>query len=201
MGMTPRGPFEWLCAGVFKLRGVLIAPLVIYALAHYEKRWERSFSEWALGLVLFFLGMALRVVAQRHLRYRVAGTRRLAQGGPYRYVRNPVYVANVLILAGLALAAELPYLAPILAVWAVLVYHLAVLFEEKRLEHRYGDEYGAYCAQVPRWLPRSIPLQVGSGSACAPWHQAFAVEWHCLLLLLVPVAKEIVEHCWPALLM
>jgi protein-S-isoprenylcysteine O-methyltransferase Ste14 len=200
MTVMPRGPFQWVCAGAFKLRGVLMAPVVIYMLLHRDGRWEESSLSWTAGVALFFVGLALRVVAQRYLRYRLHGERRLAVGGPYRVVRNPVYLANVLLLVGLALAAELAYLAPLAIAWAGLVYHLAVLFEEKRLEHRYGDEYRTYRRQVPRWLPRSIPFQVGSRTACVPWREAFAVEWHCLLLLLIPVAKEIVEYCWPTLL-
>jgi protein-S-isoprenylcysteine O-methyltransferase Ste14 len=196
--MAPRGPFEWLCAGAFKLRGVLMAPLVIYMLLHYDERWERSLLNWSAGLALFSLGMVLRVVAQRHLRYRLSGERRLARNGPYRLVRNPVYVANVFLLVGLALAAELPQIVPFVAVWAWFVYHLAVLYEERRLEQRYGDEYRAYRESVPRWLPRSIPLRLSSRTARAPWHQALAVEWQCSLLVLVPVVKEVVEHCWPA---
>jgi protein-S-isoprenylcysteine O-methyltransferase Ste14 len=198
--MTSRGPFEWVCAGAFKLRGVLMAPIVIYMLLHHDERWEESWLSWTAGVALFSVGLTLRVVAQRYLRYRLRGERRLAVGGPYRIVRNPVYLANILLLVGLALAAELAYLAPLAAGWAGLVYYLAVLFEEKRLEHRYGDEYRAYRARVPRWLPRSIPIRTDSRTDCAPWHRAFAVEWRCLLLLLMPVAKEIVEYCWPALL-
>jgi protein-S-isoprenylcysteine O-methyltransferase Ste14 len=147
------GRFEWLCAGAFKLRGLLMAPLVVFMFVHYDERRERSVSEWTVGVALFSLGVALRVVAQRHLRYRLNDTQRLTQGGPYRHVRNPVYLGNVLILTGLALTSELPWLVPIAVGWAGLIYHLAVLF-----------------------------------------------EGHCLLLLLVPVTKEIIEHYWLALL-
>jgi protein-S-isoprenylcysteine O-methyltransferase Ste14 len=195
-----RKPFELLCAGAFKLRGLLIAPLVVFMLTHYDARWEHDWLEWVAGSTLFSLGVLIRVTAQRHLRYRLQGQRRLARSGLYRYVRNPVYLANVLVLIGLALASELPWLVPLTAGWAGLVYHLATLFEEGRLELRYGDEYRIYCRQVPRWLPRSTPVGSVSRTSSTPWHRVFAVEWPCMLMLLVPVAKEVVEHLWPALL-
>lgn len=200
--MTFRTSNEWLCAGAFKLRGLLIAPFIVYLFAHYEPRWEANWESWAAGLVLFLLGVGLRVVSQRHLRYRLAGDRHLARGGPYRFVRNPVYLANILILVGLTLATELPHLAPLVALWAGLIYYLAVLFEERRLQQRYGDVYRVYCAQVPRWLPgiSPIPQVVRPGDVSAPWGRAIAAEWHCSLLLLVPILKEILEHYSPDLL-
>ena len=51
--------------------------------------------------------------------------------------------------------------APLLAVYAAclaLVWHLFVVFyEEPTLERRFGDEYRAYCARVPRWIPHITP--------------------------------------------
>ena len=196
MTVRPRSSFQWACAGAFKLRGVLMAPFVVYMFLHHDKRWEGNLISWVAGAVLFSAGVLLRVVAQRHLRYRLSGDRRLARNGPYGLMRNPVYVANTLLLVGLALAAELPYIVPLIALWAALVYQLAVLYEERRLEGRYGDEYRAYRESVPRWLPRRFRWR--SPTTHASWYQAFAVEWPCSLLVLVPIVKEIVEHCWPA---
>ena len=100
MLVRQRGLFQWACTGAFKLRGVLVAPFVIYMLFHYDQRWERNILSWIAGMTLFFLGVVLRVAAQRHLRYRLSGERHLAMNGPYRFMRNPVYVANVLLLVG-----------------------------------------------------------------------------------------------------
>jgi len=80
--------------------------------------------------------------------------RRLVVRGPYRRVRNPMYLG-----AGLALAGAAVYYGSI-ALFAftglfLLVAHLFVRgYEEPTLRKRFGADYEAYCGRVHRWLPR-----------------------------------------------
>jgi protein-S-isoprenylcysteine O-methyltransferase Ste14 len=81
-------------------------------------------------------------------------TRRLVVRGPYRYVRNPMLSGVFAILLGEALLfGSVPLL-----LWfggVVLANALYMpLIEEPRLKRRFGEEYEAYCANVPRWIPR-----------------------------------------------
>ena len=78
----------------------------------------------------------------------------LVARGPYRWVRNPMYVCATLILFGEALVFDSPTL--LLYALAVLVgFHLfVVLYEEPTLRRRFGTPYEDYCRAVPRWLPR-----------------------------------------------
>jgi protein-S-isoprenylcysteine O-methyltransferase Ste14 len=81
-------------------------------------------------------------------------TRRLVAAGPCEYVRNPMILGVVTTLVGEGLfRGSLPLLA-----WAALFFlinHLySILSEEPGLERRFGAEYAAYRAHVPRWLPR-----------------------------------------------
>ena len=80
--------------------------------------------------------------------------RRLVVRGPYRFVRNPMYIGAGLALAGAALFYES---------WPILVYaalfllatHLFVIwYEEPALRETFGPEYEAYRGRVGRWLPR-----------------------------------------------
>jgi protein-S-isoprenylcysteine O-methyltransferase Ste14 len=84
----------------------------------------------------------------------VAPTERLVIGGAYRYVRNPMYVAVVSTIVGQALLLW----RPDLLAYAALVWVVCAAFvrwhEEPTLCRRYGDEYEAYRAKVPAWLPR-----------------------------------------------
>jgi protein-S-isoprenylcysteine O-methyltransferase Ste14 len=79
---------------------------------------------------------------------------RFVSSGPYSRVRNPMYIADTMIVAGVALllesAAILVY-AGIL--WAAL-HVLVVVLEEPRLVRRFGTPYEEYCRLVPRWIPR-----------------------------------------------
>jgi len=79
--------------------------------------------------------------------------RRLVIRGPYRFVRNPMYIGAGLALAGAALF----YQAVSLLVYTsafLLVSHLFVaMYEEPTLVATFGQGYEAYRRRVRRWLP------------------------------------------------
>jgi protein-S-isoprenylcysteine O-methyltransferase Ste14 len=81
-------------------------------------------------------------------------TQRLVVRGPYRRVRNPMITGVGAILLGEVAIAGSPSLAVWLAVFATLNAIYIPLVEEPGLRHRFGDDYRAYAADVPRWLPR-----------------------------------------------
>ena len=85
---------------------------------------------------------------------RVPPTRHLVVTGLYRYVRNPMYVAVVSAILGQALIlGNVRLLEYGGIVW--LLFHLFVLvYEEPTLRVSFGSEYKAFCADVPRWIPR-----------------------------------------------
>jgi protein-S-isoprenylcysteine O-methyltransferase Ste14 len=81
-------------------------------------------------------------------------TEHLVVGGFYRYVRNPMYVAVISIIAGQALLLGSVYLlAYALVVWAAF-FGFVLSYEEPKLHKTYGPEYERYCARVHRWIPR-----------------------------------------------
>jgi protein-S-isoprenylcysteine O-methyltransferase Ste14 len=80
--------------------------------------------------------------------------RRVVAVGPYRRVRNPIYIAALLVVVGQAwLFGSLPVL-----IYAGLLgvgFHLFVIaHEEPALIERFDGEYAAYRSRVPRWIPR-----------------------------------------------
>jgi protein-S-isoprenylcysteine O-methyltransferase Ste14 len=80
--------------------------------------------------------------------------RRLVIRGPYRLVRNPMYIGAGLGLAGAAIFYGSISMA-IYAVLFLLAAHLLVIFyEEPTLRRTFGAEYQAYCSRVRRWLPK-----------------------------------------------
>ncbi|MBI5086491.1 MAG: isoprenylcysteine carboxylmethyltransferase family protein [Acidobacteria bacterium] len=86
-------------------------------------------------------------------------TRHLIITGCYRYVRNPMYVAVVAIIAGQWLVfADVRVLGYGVLVW--LGFHcFVVTYEEPTLRTAYGPEYELYSAGVRRWIPRLSPWQ------------------------------------------
>jgi protein-S-isoprenylcysteine O-methyltransferase Ste14 len=87
----------------------------------------------------------------------VLPTRRLVITGLYRYVRNPMYLAVVITILGQGvLLGSLPLLAYGGLVW-VLFHMFVLVYEEPTLGASFGSEYKAFCAEVPRWVPRFTP--------------------------------------------
>ena len=80
--------------------------------------------------------------------------RRVVTDGPYRWVRNPIYIAAFLVVVGEAwLFLSLPLLLYAGAL-AVGVHLFVSGYEEPTLRRRFGDEYAAYQRRVRRWIPR-----------------------------------------------
>lgn len=87
----------------------------------------------------------------------IAPTRRLIVSGLYRHVRNPMYVAVLLLIAGQALLfGSIALLVYGAAMW--LIFHLFVTgYEEPTLREQFAADYDAFVRGVPRWLPRLRP--------------------------------------------
>jgi protein-S-isoprenylcysteine O-methyltransferase Ste14 len=87
----------------------------------------------------------------------IAPPTRLVVTGFYRRVRNPIYVALLVILLGEALLLGDEHVA----LWGVLfwmfTFAVVVIVEEPSLREQFGEEYESYCRNVPRWLPRLVP--------------------------------------------
>jgi|SRR5215467_1446898 protein-S-isoprenylcysteine O-methyltransferase Ste14 len=99
-----------------------------------------------------FAGLALRAWAAGHL----AKNQRLATGGPYAYIRNPLYMGTLLVALGLAVAARSAALAFLFVAVFLLIYLPVVMLEEQHLTSLF-PEYAPYAAAVPSLIPRRRP--------------------------------------------
>lgn len=82
--------------------------------------------------------------------------RRLVIRGPYRIVRNPMYIGAGLALAGAALFYHSGLLLTYSAGFFLLMHSFVVWHEEPTLRRTFGQDYEAYCHQVRRWWPRLL---------------------------------------------
>ena len=78
----------------------------------------------------------------------------LVAGGPYRFLRNPMYVATVAIIAGEGLLLARPVLLAGAALYLAAMASLVRFHEEPLLRRRFGPAYDAYRVAVPGWWPR-----------------------------------------------
>jgi protein-S-isoprenylcysteine O-methyltransferase Ste14 len=80
--------------------------------------------------------------------------RRLVAVGPYRWVRNPIYLAALLVVVGEAWWFLSLALLEYAAVMAITCHLFVMVYEEPSLSRTFGDAYAEYRRAVPRWLPR-----------------------------------------------
>jgi protein-S-isoprenylcysteine O-methyltransferase Ste14 len=113
-----------------------------------------------LGAVLMVVGAVLALSCVGTFIIRGKGTpapfdapKEFVAAGPYRYVRNPMYVGGLVLLAGLGLY-ERSISILLMALLLLLVVHLLVVFyEEPTLRKSFGASYEEYCQNTRRWLP------------------------------------------------
>jgi protein-S-isoprenylcysteine O-methyltransferase Ste14 len=155
---------EWL----FRHRTALPLPLAVAILATPRNLTRGGTATILAGVGLTVAGELLRLWGVRQIgvisRTRSDRLGPLVTTGPFGYVRNPLYLGNIALWTGFALAAREIWLAPVIVVLLGLSYHAIVRWEEGLLEQRLGDAYRQYAAVVPRWLPRARP-STGSGRA------------------------------------
>ena len=113
-----------------------------------------------IGIALMVIGAALTAACVVTFVVRGQGTPApfdpplvFVASGPYRWMRNPMYVGAFLLLAGYALCAA--SFAALLVAFAMLAAaHLfVILYEEPALERRFGESYQEYRRRTRRWIP------------------------------------------------
>jgi protein-S-isoprenylcysteine O-methyltransferase Ste14 len=131
------------------------------------------------GALLVFLSALLRTWATAYLRTDVVHdasqhSEALLADGPYRYVRNPLYLANIPVAAGIGvMASRLGWVVMVFGM-GLFMYRL-ILREESGLLATQGEAYRAYLKAVPRLWPSLTP-RVPAGDVQPRWGQALAGE-------------------------
>lgn len=131
------------------------------------------------GALLVFLAAALRTWATAYLRAEIVHdasqhSEALIADGPYRYVRNPLYLANLPLAAGVGILASRLGWAVLVAGTLFFCYRL-ILREEAGLLETQDQSYRDYLKAVPRLWPALTP-RVETGGGKPRWGQAIAGE-------------------------
>jgi protein-S-isoprenylcysteine O-methyltransferase Ste14 len=107
-----------------------------------------SWSSLELGLGVSMIGLALRAWAAGHLEKNTT----LADGGPYAYVRNPLYIGTLTVAAGFVIASRRWELGVLFAIVFFGIYLPVVMLEEQHLRKLF-PAYADYERQVPQLIP------------------------------------------------
>ena len=144
-----RPPIAWILALAAGVAAAWLYPLR-FVLASVPGVW--------VGGAIFAIALALAIWAI--VTIRQAGTQvetykpttAIVANGPYRFTRNPIYLAMVLGLIGLAIAFDSLWILATLVLFYLVIRYGVVAREEAYLERKFGDVYLSYKSRVRRWL-------------------------------------------------
>jgi protein-S-isoprenylcysteine O-methyltransferase Ste14 len=149
---------------LFRYRKWVLPPVLLMLFLRYRPLlpWgSRRLDQWLdlFGIATALAGQGLRFAAIGYVYIRRGGLsgRIYADGlvteGMFRHSRNPLYLGNILILLGLVIVFNNPWVYVIGVPFVLIVYALIVRAEEVFLLSRFGQPYADYCDKVNRWLP------------------------------------------------
>ena len=139
---------------------------------HWFERHARWPDTWSwpqlLGAGIFILGLTLYLYSQWLFCFRGRGTpapidppTRFVRRGPYKWVRNPMYIAVLMMVVAEAVFVLSWHIGVYWICLACLSHLFVIAYEENSLRYRFGALYEDYKRDVPRWMPRKPrpPLQ------------------------------------------
>jgi protein-S-isoprenylcysteine O-methyltransferase Ste14 len=121
-----------------------------------------AFGAWqVVGMLLGASGAALALACILTFVFVGKGTpapfdppRRLVVQGPYRFVRNPMYIGAGLALGGAALFYQSIPLLGYAGLFLLITHLFVVGYEEPTLRQTFEGDYDAYCHRTGRWWPK-----------------------------------------------
>jgi protein-S-isoprenylcysteine O-methyltransferase Ste14 len=145
---------------------------------------------FASGTMLLGIAAAMRTWAAAYLRSEVVHdtalhTERIVADGPYRHVRNPLYLGTFLMTLGLALLASRSGFV-VLVVGAAIRIRRLIGREELQLKEQQGERFIEFSRRVPRLIP-ALPARVPASGLAPQWGQAFWGEvlmWGFLITMI-----------------
>ncbi|HTV16695.1 MAG TPA: isoprenylcysteine carboxylmethyltransferase family protein [Acidobacteriaceae bacterium] len=158
----------------------------------------------ALAVLLVCVGAVLRVWGSAYLGSSIvhSGTMHgdaVMAGGPYRFVRNPLYIGSVLPALGIAILMP-PWGAVFFLVALPLFYFRLILGEEAYLAERLGAPYQDYRQRVPRLIP-SLRPRIAGAAARPSWLEGLLGEIFvvgaavCMAALAWRYQPELLDRC------
>jgi protein-S-isoprenylcysteine O-methyltransferase Ste14 len=146
--------------------------------------FARPSENWFIpGLIVAFAGLLIRAWAAGH----IEKNSRLSVAGPYAYVRNPLYLGSSLIAIGFAMSCHWLFVVLVVAFF-VLIYAPTIEQEKAKMLSLFPEQYPAYAANVPPFIPRTSPwrpepvvpvvpvVPVAPGSSSPPGGTGFSLE-------------------------
>jgi protein-S-isoprenylcysteine O-methyltransferase Ste14 len=136
----------------------------------YDPRIPLAIPEWLgiMGWLIALAGALLAALCIGTFVTRGRGTpapfdppREFVASGPYRYVRNPMYLGAAGVILGAGLILSSPSIVLLAFAFLAITHLFVVIYEEPALTSRFGDSYLRYKSSVHRWLIRAPASREG----------------------------------------
>jgi protein-S-isoprenylcysteine O-methyltransferase Ste14 len=167
----------------FRFRDFLFPFALVFLLVPGPAVLEDPLHAVLLGFVVAALGQLGRGMTIG-FKYIIRGGRNrrvyaqdLVTDGIYAHCRNPMYVGNLLILAGVSLASNNWTCVLVLLPLTAFIYVAIIAAEEDFLRQKFGSGFDSYCRDVPRWLPRLRGLGATFRSMEFRWRRVIVKEY------------------------
>ena len=188
----------------FKYRGYMLVVAVILLVLPSPHLFADPSVAGLIGFLIAVVGQAARI-ANVGLAYIIRGGKdhkvyaeELVTSGLYSHVRNPMYVGNFFLVIGLAIASN-SWLFVLVGVPLSLGMHKAIVAaEENFLRNKFGAQFDAYCAKVPRWVPRLSGLAHTVSGMQFDWRRVVAKEYAATFDWFSAVAVVVLLNLWRA---
>jgi protein-S-isoprenylcysteine O-methyltransferase Ste14 len=167
----------------FRYRGLLLPIAVVLYLLPSPHLMQDPAVAGLIGFAIALVGQAIRS-ANVGLEYIIRGGKdhkvyaeTLVTGGIYSHVRNPMYVGNVFLVVGLAIASN-SWVFVLAGIPIAVLMHVAIIAaEEEFLRNKFGAEFDAFCARSPRWIPKIAGLGATLRGMTFNWRRVLVKEY------------------------
>lgn len=180
----------------FKYRNWVFIPLYLALFVPSPPLLALEYRYWLLplGLCITIVGQALRgatiglAYIERGGRNKQVYASNLVTEGLFNHCRNPLYIGNILMLAGVGILAN-SWLYVLLFIPAfIFIYQAIVMAEEYFLRGKFGGEFEGYCQRTHRWLPDLRGLGKTFGGMQFNWRRYLVKEYNTLYVWLLGIA-------------
>lgn len=160
-----------------------------------------------LGILVLLSGQGLRAAVIGYAYIRRGGVNKqvyaddLVTSGFFALSRNPLYVGNLLIYAGLLIVHNNPWSYLIGGGFFLFAYRAIVAAEENYLRAKFGAAFDEYCSRTPRWLPNVFRMEAALKDMTFSWRRVIAKDYSTacaslLTLLLVLAHQQLYLSGW-----
>ncbi|MGZ8540662.1 MAG: methyltransferase family protein [Chitinophagaceae bacterium] len=153
-----------------------------------------------IGFSITLLGQLIRVITIglvyiiRGGKNRTVYADNLVTTGIFSHCRNPLYVGNILILAGLGVASNSIIFIAIATPLFIFFYQAIVKAEENFLQNKFGQQFTDYCSKVNRWMPRMAGIRKTVGSMEFKWKRVVIREYTSTYIWMSGAVLIVMKH-------